>query len=175
MNLAGRRPTDPLDVFVFVVAELVPVPAVVTVHRISPPRRMHHIRRYATSGRQSMSRYRRHLHRRNDRTQTEVDTHDAEPPRVGAVVKVALLKPGVAKEIVEGRIASLSVEPDNADGNLVIRVFWTRLVIGSTPLSAALVIRRYWRRPRRESRLRSKSLAISTTRKSLAGDRPLRC
>lgn len=151
MNLTGRRPTDPLDVFVFVVAESVPVPAVVTVHRISPPRRMHHIRRYATSGRQSMSRYRRHLHRRNDRTQTEVDTHDAEPPRVGAVVKVALLKPGVAKEIVEGRIASLSVEPDNADGNLVIRVFRTRLVIGSTPLSAALVIRRYWRRPRRES------------------------
>jgi hypothetical protein len=46
-----------------------------------------------------------------------------EPPRVGAVVNVALLRPGVARETVSARIASLSTELDNADGEPTIHVF----------------------------------------------------
>jgi len=70
-----------------------------------------------------VSRYRCHLRRRNGPTQTELDIHDGEPPRVGTVVNVALLRPGVAKETVPARIASLSVDPGNADGDPIIHVY----------------------------------------------------
>jgi hypothetical protein len=55
-------------------------------------------------------------------TQTELDTHDGEPSRVGTVVNVALLRPGVDKETVLARIASVSVDPD-ADGDSIIHVY----------------------------------------------------
>jgi hypothetical protein len=69
-----------------------------------------------------MSRYLCHLRRRNGLTQTELDAHDGEPPRVGTVVNVALLQPG-ANETVPARIASLSLDPDNGDGDPIIHVY----------------------------------------------------
>jgi hypothetical protein len=69
-----------------------------------------------------MSRYLCHLRRRNGQTRTELNTHDGEPPRVGTVVNVLLLQPGVTDETVPARIASLSVDPDNGDGDPIIHV-----------------------------------------------------
>ena len=68
-----------------------------------------------------MSRYLCHLRRRDGRTQTELNTHDGEPPRVGTLLNV-LLQAGDGNETVAVRIGSLSVE-DNADGIAIIHVY----------------------------------------------------
>jgi hypothetical protein len=39
------------------------------------------------------------------------------------VVNVALRRPGAANETVPARIASLSVDPDNSNGNPIIHVY----------------------------------------------------
>jgi hypothetical protein len=65
-----------------------------------------------------MSRYRCHLRRRNGQTQTELDIHDGEPPRVGTVVNVI-----VADETVPVRIGSLSVDPSEAEDDPIIHVY----------------------------------------------------
>jgi hypothetical protein len=77
-----------------------------------------------------VSRYRCHLRRRNGLTQTEIDTHHGAPPRVGAVVNVALLRPGVAKETIPARVKSLSVDPDNADGDPITHVYMDEIASG---------------------------------------------
>ena len=71
-----------------------------------------------------MSRYLCHLRRINGRTQTELEPHDGEPPRVGTVVVVNVaLQPDLPNETLPARIASLSLDPDDADGNPVVHVY----------------------------------------------------
>jgi hypothetical protein len=72
--------------------------------------------------RRSMSRYLCHLHRRNGRTQTELDLHDGDPPSVGTVFDVV-----VADKIVAGRIGSFGVDPNRSGHDPIIHVYMNEI------------------------------------------------
>jgi hypothetical protein len=65
-----------------------------------------------------MSRYRCHVRGRNGPTQTELDIHDGEPPRVGTVINVV-----VAGKTVPVRICALSIDPSKVEDDPIIHVY----------------------------------------------------